>query len=234
MSNEFSTCLPRGGSVFISVTEVSTMRLQHWLYKLPLRIRSLFQRRAVEQELDEEIRYHTERQTNEYSAAGMPPEEARYAAMHAFAGIDQRKEECRDVRGVNILEHALRDLKYAGRMVRKNLAFSMSAILTLGLGIGACTAIFTLVNGVLLRPLPYSDPDSLVQIFELSEKGNRMNVPEANFVDWKQGSRSFEDMAIFNAAAGPILGGGEPVRALAAEVSDGFFEMMRVRPARGR
>src|SRR5262249_43611972 len=151
MSNTISTCLPRGGSVFISVTEVSTMRLQHWLYKLPLRIRSLFRRRAVEQELDEEIRYHIERQTNEYSAGGMPPEEARYAAMHAFPGIDQRKEECRDARGINVLEHAVRDLKYAGRMVRKNLAFRMSAILTLGLVNCTCTAFLHVMNDVMLR-----------------------------------------------------------------------------------
>jgi len=120
------------------------------------------------------------------------------------------------------------DLRHSIRILIGNPGFSLMTILMLALGIGACTAIFTVVNAVLLRPLPYPDPKSLVQLWELSDKGRVMRLPEANFVDWKAQSRSFEGMAMFGGAVQLIAGGTEPVRARVAEVSQGFFDILKV------
>src|SRR6266446_3716164 len=116
------------------------------------------------------------------------------------------------------------DLQHSIRTLIRNPGCSLMTILMLAVGIGACTAIFTVVNAVLLRPLPYPDPNSLVQLWELSDKAHVMALPEANFVDWKAQSHSFQGMAMFGGGVEPIVGGAEPIRAGVAEVSQGFFD----------
>src|SRR5436190_8170478 len=112
----------------------------------------------------------------------------------------------------------LNDFRHSIRSLTGNLRFSVMTILMLALGIGACTAIFTVLNAVLLRPLPYPDASSLVQLWELSDKGRIMRLPEANFLDWKADSRSFEGMAMFGGAVQVITGRTEPIRARVTEV----------------
>jgi predicted permease len=127
------------------------------------------------------------------------------------------------------MSNLLNDLRHSIRNLIAAPGFSLMTILMLALGIGACAAIFTVLNAVLLRPLPYPDPKSLVQLWELSDKGRIMRLPEANFVDWKAQSRSFEDMALFGGGVQLIAGGTEPSRARITEVSRGFFDILGVR-----
>src|SRR2546421_10785239 len=106
------------------------MRIEHWLYAVPLRLRSLFRRKRVEQELDEELQYHLERKTEEYIAQGLTPEQSRQAALRAMDGLAQRKEECRDMRGVNAIENTVQDIRYSLRILAKSQGFTAGPGLT--------------------------------------------------------------------------------------------------------
>lgn len=133
------------------------MRLLRLLYTVPLRLRSLFRRDQVERDLEDEFRDHLERRIEADVARGMAPDEARYAALRAFGGIDQRKEECRDMRHVNFVDHGIQDLRFALRQLLKHRGFACTAIGVLTLGIAGSATIFGFVDAALIRPLPYGE-----------------------------------------------------------------------------
>lgn len=203
----------------------------HWL---KAKLRAIFQRRAVEQELSDELQYHIEAKIRRLSEQGVAPDEARSTTLREFGGIEQRKEECRDARGLAVFEDLWRDVTFAGRALFKNPTFAIVAILTIGLGIGATTAIFTLVHGVLLQSLPLPEAERLVAIGESSTSGNLTAVPYQNFRDWRAAQHSFEEMAARLPAGGIISGSGEPERVFGRYVSAGFFSTLRISPETGR
>jgi hypothetical protein len=143
------------------------MFIRSWRYVIPLRLRSLLRRRRLEQELDEEFQFHLEQHIQSAVAHGLTPAAARAQAIEALDNIPLRKEECRDMRGVNFIHDLMQDVRYAVRTLRNSPAFSLIAILSLALGIGANTAIFSVMDVLLLRPLPVHDPASL-QLVELT------------------------------------------------------------------
>jgi hypothetical protein len=132
--------------------------------RLRLRLCSLFRRRRVDRELESELRLHLDQLIDENIAGGMAPDEARRMAQLSMGNVTQIQEECRDMRRVNYIDDLLRDLKYAGRNLGRSPGFAMLAILIMALGIGANTAVFSLVNAVLLKPLAYRDADRIVAL----------------------------------------------------------------------
>ena len=185
-----------------------------WLSKISYAIRAFVHRDRVEQELDDEIRFHLEKQVEANVAAGMSPEEARYAALRNFGGIDQTKEECRDALGLLLTRNFLQDLRYGVRMLLKSPGFSVTAILTLALGIGANTAIFSVINSALLKPLPFKDSHQLVIIGETDlRKGITFtHVSSANFVEWKDQASVFDQVAGWRFQYFNLTGRDEPER----------------------
>jgi predicted permease len=212
------------------------MRPERWIYTLPLRLRSLVRRRRVERELDEELQYHLERQIEENVAAGMSSEEARYAALRAMGGIEQHKEACRDTRRVRLIEDVAQDVRFGLRTMLKNPGFTVVAVITLALGIGANTAIFSVVNAVLLRPLDYEDPDRLVMVYENNwQKGwTRFAVAPGNFATWREQNQVFEQIAAFTGSSFALVGKGDPEQLQGTRVSANLFALLGAKPALGR
>jgi putative ABC transport system permease protein len=193
-------------------------------------------RRRAEAELDEEIRAHLELETEQNIEAGMSPEEARHAALRAFGNVALSKENSRMMWGLRWFERLWQDVRFGARTLAKNPGFTAVAVAALALGIGANSAIFSVVNTVLLRPLPFKDPGRLVMVWE---KGNADEFPinstsAANFIDWRDQSRVFEGVAVMRRASFNLTGAGEPVRVDGRRVSTNMFRLLGVEPQLGR
>jgi putative ABC transport system permease protein len=211
------------------------MRVANWLYTLPLKLRSLFRRRQADRELDEELRYHIERKSEEYAAKGMTAGEARRAALIELGGVEQTKEACRDNRGLLLLDELLQDLRFAARGLTLRPGFAAIAILTLALGIGATTAVFSVVDRVLFRSLPYPHDERLVSFgvkapFEGLEF---MLAPEYAVLRSQPGP--FESMTSLTPSQTDCdITEQNPVRLSCALVESNFLSTFEIHPVVGR
>src|SRR5215467_3940482 len=209
------------------------------LSQLWRRLLFYLRRDRFDRELEEEMRFHFEMKAQENAEAGMKPEEARYAAQRQFGNQTLLQEVSRDMWSFRFLETIARDLRYALRMMVKNPGFTAMIVLTLMLGIGACTAVFSVVYAVMLRPLPYSSPDRLCVLWKsVPKKGlERDWTSYPAFKDWKDHNRVFEDLALFirPEAARVIMNNGDRAeRVQAAVVSANFFMVTGIAPVIGR
>jgi predicted permease len=197
----------------------------------------LTRRKQMEEQLDKEMRFHLEQHTNELIAQGHNPEEARREARLALGGPEQVKERCRDARGTRWLEDMFQDVRFALRMLRKNPGFAVIALLTLALGSGATTVMFTVVNGVLLKPLPYPDPGNLVTLQEKTEHatrfGNLWAFAYPNYLDCKRESRSLA-LAAWRSDGGAIRGSERAEYVDARQVSPDLFSVLGISVELGR
>ncbi len=201
-----------------------------------MRLGGVFRRERRERELAAELESHVQFHIEDNLRAGMSAEEARRQALIKLGGLEQTKETYRDRRGLPWLETLLQDLRYAGRTLGKAPGFTIVAVLTLALGIGANTAIFSAVNAALLRPLPYQEPGRLVWVTEIWHKEHdNPSVPSPDYVNWSEQARSFAELAAYDGGAEQNLtGAGEPERVMAVGVTANFFHVLGVEPARGR
>jgi len=208
--------------------------MRRWIDIARLRVRSLLRRRHVERELDKELRFHLERQIEEYAAAGMPWEEARYAALRKLDGFTQIEEQCRDMRRTNWIENFWSDLHYALRSLGKSPGFTAVILLTLGLSIGANSAIFSMIHGVLLRRLPYAEENRIVRFFLSSASYPKFPINPFDFLDFRARNRSFGSMAIMSRSDVQLSGMGVPQRLTGFRVSAGYFRVLGMRALHAR
>jgi predicted permease len=202
--------------------------------KLRSFVRNLFSSRRVDVDLDQEVHSHLEMLIEENIGAGMPPKEAERAARIELGGVEQVKEQVRDARIGNWLHSVIADCRYGVRQLGKNPVFTTVAVLTLALGIGANTALFSVVNGVLLNPLPYSQPERLVALYSRTTDTPRNTVSYTNFLDWQRDNNSFSALAAFRKENFNLTGVGDAERLSAEMVSATFFPILGVPPIVGR
>ncbi|HUJ33380.1 MAG TPA: ABC transporter permease [Candidatus Acidoferrum sp.] len=204
---------------------------------LALRVRSLFRRSAVDRELDAELRFHLDRQIAENIARGMGPSEARYAALREFGGVSQVWEECTEARGVHLLDTLLQDFRHGARVLVKNLGFTVVAVLTLALGIGANTAIFSMVDALLLHPYNFRDLDQLVLVWQDngSDPGfdSRALAP-GDAADLAAGANIFQSLATYRCHTFSLTSASDVRPVNGCGISANFFDLLGVAPALGR
>jgi putative ABC transport system permease protein len=209
-----------------------------WLRVMALRFLAIFKRRRLDAELDDELKSHLEMLVQECLRKGMPPAEARYEALRCLGGLEQLKESYRDQRGLPLLETVIQDLRFAARILKRDPGVTLIAVVILALGIGATTSIFSVVDAVLLHPLPYGDPARLVVIWEKSSRDNDPRYPlaPANFEDLRRQSSSFEQMAAYlSFTVEQIIAGNEQAdRVRTAYVSPRLFGVLGTSAVAGR
>jgi putative ABC transport system permease protein len=203
------------------------------------RLRTILQRSRMESEMDAELRFHMEAYAEDLMRGGVPPQEALRLARLEFGGVERTKEECREARGVHFAETLLQDLRFGMRTMLRAPGFTVTAVLALALGIGANTAIFSVVNAVLLRPLPFDQPERLLQVWHTPPQKSFPGLPTftvspANFLDWRKDNHSFVGMSAYGFGRYTLTGSGHPeaIRMVAATV--GLFSILHAHPLVGR
>jgi macrolide transport system ATP-binding/permease protein len=213
------------------------MRPQHWLYTIRLRLRSLFRRRHVEQELNEELQFHLERKIEEGIAKGLSAKEARYAAMRAMDGVEQRKEEIRALRGINWLTDFLDDARFAIRSLQRTPGLTAFVVITLALGIGMTSGTFSMVDALIFRPYPVPHPTGVVTLVSTTHDSSFDDFSYREFLDIRGKSKSYNGV-IANAAMEAVGFSAEPAATPRIKggmmVSSNYFHVLGVEPRLGR
>lgn len=204
------------------------------LSDLIYRLRSLIHRQRVEDELQEELKYHLEREAEKLREQGTPSAAAMRHARMALGGAEQVRQRCREARGTELLEEVMQDLRFAARQLRKNLAFTATAIFVLAVGVAASTAIYAFVNAALVKPLPYRDPAGLVALYEHIPVGDRYHLSDLDYREWKHRNHVFRSLDVYRPDPTTIAGPNGVEEVSGALVSDGFFSTLGVRPFLGR
>ena len=206
--------------------------------RIVARLRSLLANNRAEEDLAREVASHLTLLADDFERGGMSPEEARLAARRAYGGVEQAKQAHRDERSLLWVEQTIQDLRYGLRTLSKSPGFTITAVLTLALGIGACTAIFSLVNAVLIRSLPYGDPERLVYLFSPNRS---LKIPAevicpsyGDFYDLKREAKSYADMSNFEQAQFGVTQQGTTQRIGGARVDENFFSTLQSMPELGR
>ena len=202
-------------------------------------LRLLFRKQQTEHQLDSELRFHIEQRAAQLAESGIAADEARRRARLEFGGMEGIKEECRESRRVHFFDVLFQDIRYGFRLMVRSPGFTAVAVVTLALGIGANAAIFSVVNAVLLRPLPFADPARLVQISHVPPAKSfpgmtTFPVSAANYLDWRAQNQSFTDMAIYTGARFILTGQGDPESLTSIPVSPNFFNVLGAQPMLGR
>ena len=200
---------------------------------LPYLARRLDRRRA-EKDLDDELQAHLDLEIEGNLAAGMSPDEARRAARRKLGNLSIARQDVRAVWELPFVETTWKDLRHAARLLRARRGYAFAAIVSLALGIGVCTAVWTVVDRVLLRPLPYPDADRIVELREVSRAGRRMRVAEPNALDVRRESGSFDALAQYASDTMTVTGGEQPARAGVVVAGRDFFRVFQTEPALGR
>lgn len=197
------------------------------------RLRSLWQRRKLEREINDEVLAHLELAELDARAAGLTSEEARHAALRDFGGIEQMKESHRDQRSVRWIENLLRDFRYGMGSLARDPGFAVVAVGLLALGIGANSAMFSIVDAVLLKPLPFPEPERMVRAWESTPEGHN-GTTTLTFLDWKRQSDLFEALSVEHSTKAAVITGGYPLRLPGKLVSADYFQVFGVKPQIGR
>ena len=206
-----------------------------WFNVLAARFRALVRRDEVLNDIDEEMRAHIEMETEANRALGMSPDEARRSAAKSFGNLGSIRDLAYEVKGGGLIETFWQDVRYSARMLIKHPGFALIAVFTITLGIGANTAIFSIVNAVLLRPFPYQQPEQLVMVGESTGGGGRNAVSYPNFVDWQHQNTVFDAVSVMRSNENyNLTGAGEPERLQGRLVSAGFFTILGIKPLLGR
>jgi putative ABC transport system permease protein len=201
--------------------------------KISARLRGLLRREAVIGDIDEEMRLHLQMVVEENVERGMPPKEARRAALRSFGNLDKNRERAWEVRGGGVIEAFLQDVRYGARLLARNKAFTVVSVLTLALGFGANTAIFSVVNELLLRPLPFPAAERIVMLWEISPEGRHQNPTSfLNFRSWREQSASFESMAAFTDQRLNLTGNGDPEEVTVQLATPELFRVLGIEPNR--
>jgi putative ABC transport system permease protein len=206
-----------------------------WLSETWKRLRTIVRRDAVERDMDDEIRFHLDQQTEKNQRAGMDAREARRQAMLRFGAVERAREEARDEVRPALLDDTWRDLRHATRLLARSPGFTLAALATLAIGIGATSAVYSIVRTVMLEPLPYHEPDRIVTIWETNRGGTSRNViAPANFVEWRERARTIEDLGMTASVGLAFIMNGQAIQVPGRALSAASFRALGVQPAMGR